>query len=218
MSDLKGPASDVFEMGLSALARGDVRLHEDCVRELRSRRTRNARELGEELAEEDASPRREPASERRPEGFTVDVGAVAEPVVLLTDGAIVEARTRLIQEAKQTLWLSTFTFTDTGRSLTRLLARRARDGVDVHLIVSYGRDKNTTSELLDELEHAGVHVHADEATHSKVVVVDDEQVLIGSANLNRSFRDLALLVSSRSLAREATRYLRTLTRRSSHGD
>lgn len=66
----------------------------------------------------------------------------------------------------------------------------------VRLVVSYGQDNDSTSELLDGLERADVEVHANESTHSKVVVADDLHVLVGSANLTRTrtYRDLAPIV------------------------
>lgn len=212
MADIMGSAAEVFDSGLKALRKGDLRTYRACVDELQTRRTRKARELAEELAEEGDHPRDEPAS-WQPQGFAVDLGRVTEPVTLLTDSAIVEARTRVVQAATRSLWLSTYTFVDKDRSLTRLLAKKARDGVRVTLFVSYGQDRNRTSELLDELARAGVDVHAEESTHSKVVVADDAEVLLGSANLNRTHRDLALHLRSASLAREITRYLEALAKR-----
>jgi hypothetical protein len=90
--------------------------------------------------------------------------------------------------------------------LIRTKARELRGRGGVHIVVSKGpASKVTTSKLLKRLEGDGVVVHRDHSSHSKCMVVDDEQVLIGSANVKSVFRDLVVHFTSRSLAREVSR-------------
>lgn len=65
-----------------------------------------------------------------PRGMAIAVGAVTEAAILVTDSAVVEERTRLVNAATTSLWLSTYTFRDSAIVHTSSCEEgsRGRDG------------------------------------------------------------------------------------------
>lgn len=180
-------AEELFRHGAAALRAGDRSKYNACLEELDGRKSRIAAELAEELAEEG-----DPVTSGdrvRPEGasLNVEVHDFAN-VALVTDATIVAHRFRMVSTASASIWLSTYQYADGDDALTRQLCAKARDGVAVRLFVSKGRAKNDdTRKQIVRLERGGVRVCAGKSTHSKCVVVDDTDVLIGSGTRRRPF-------------------------------
>lgn len=118
-------------------------------------------------------------------------------LLLLNDSFLHKRRTRLeqvrrLKMAAQRIWLATPYFVPVGR-VFRLLARQAKNGRDVRLMVPRKNDvwfmKWISRPLLNSLNKRGVRVfiYSPRFSHQKVFVADD-WICIGSTNLNhRSF-------------------------------
>lgn len=104
-----------------------------------------------------------------------------------------------IQEAKRYIYIETFRFTDdeVGESIAEKLIIKAREGVEVKLLVdSWGTRK---SRLFTKMEVAGISIRFfkeliisllffsknHERNHRKIVVIDDRISYIGSANFSK---------------------------------
>ncbi len=97
-----------------------------------------------------------------------------------------------LKKATQRIWLATPYFVPIGR-IFRLLARKAKKGIDVRLIIPEKNDiwimKWISLPLLRALAHKGVkiYVYRPRFSHQKVFIADD-WLCVGSTNLNhRSF-------------------------------
>jgi cardiolipin synthase len=118
-------------------------------------------------------------------------------LLLLNDSFLHKRRARLeqvsrLREAKTRVWLATPYFVPVG-NLYRLLVKRAKQGLDVRLIIPRKNDiwimKWMSAPLLKGLAKNGVKVFVYEPrfSHQKVFIADDF-ISIGSTNLNhRSF-------------------------------
>lgn len=118
-------------------------------------------------------------------------------LLLLNDSFLHKRRTRLahvtrIREARSRVWLATPYFVPVGH-IYRLLARRAKEGLDVRLIIPFKNDvwimKWMSVPLLKGLHKRGVKIfiYSPRFSHQKLFVADD-WISIGSTNLNhRSF-------------------------------
>ncbi len=155
-------------------------------------------------------------------------GARRRPAeVLLSDGhpyAYLRAVERRIALARTRVWVAMYVIyldgdpdaaasDDPAAGLLRALAAAAARGVEVSIVLDYGRNR-TTGEI--EEKHAiaqtwltahGVRVVLDElerTTHVKAVVVDDRWVVMGSHNWTRSAitsnREVSLLLDDPQLA------------------
>lgn len=199
-------ADELRKKGLAAIE-GKLRTTlNECLSELDSRSSQRAADVGEELRAK-AGPLAEAAKAMHPgKELRVDVGQLTH-VTLLTDDAIVGARTRLVEGAQEEIWLSSYIWR-AADPLTDVLCARARANVRVRVIISSGPGKSdVVRQHAKRLGEAGVRVYCDESSHSKCVVVDGRDVLIGSANVNSSHRDLSLLARSEPLAKEVRDYL-----------
>ena len=125
-----------------------------------------------------------------------------------------------IESARSSIYLTNPYFVPDG-AMTDALVRAARRGVDVRIITA-----GTVGSMLDRLVHKASQAHFGRALeagvkiseygpallHAKTMVVDDQWVSIGSANLdNRSFalnNELNLAFLDRSLAAQLTRVFR----------
>ena len=154
------------------------------------------------------------------------------PEVLLSDGhpfAYLRAVERRIALARARVWVAMYVIhldgdpdaaapDDPAPALLRALAAAAKRGVDVRIVLDYGRNRST-GEI--EPTHAvaqawlaahGVRVVLDElelTTHVKAVVVDERWVVLGSHNWTRSAitrnREVSLLFDDPALAAILTR-------------
>lgn len=114
-----------------------------------------------------------------------------------------------IHQANARVWLVTPYFVP-GEAARMALTSAARRGLDVRLVLPARADSRMVSaaakSYYDELLESGVRVfeYGPRMLHSKVLLVDDESCLLGSANFDhRSFRlnfELGLLLHDRALA------------------
>jgi phosphatidylserine/phosphatidylglycerophosphate/cardiolipin synthase-like enzyme len=154
------------------------------------------------------------------------------PAVLLKNQEYFTALTAAIDEAKSEIIMSFFLF-KTGvhknsypdRLLTHLV-QAVRRGVKVMLILenSGGNDHNldfANSQTKHLLEDKGVEIYFDsprKTTHTKLIVIDQRIVLLGSHNLTQSAlkynNEISILIDSPELAREARSYMLTIIKES----
>jgi len=123
----------------------------------------------------------------------------------------------MLNSARQRVWLTAGYFAPKEPLLTALQLA-ARRGVDVRLMVSEKSDHpmlvNVGRSYYEELLRFGVKIYEYEAgiSHAKVVLVDEEWLMVGSANFDvRSMRlnfELNALVRDRERAAELERMLR----------
>jgi cardiolipin synthase A/B len=125
-------------------------------------------------------------------------------------------------DARRRLWITTPYFVP-DEALLRALALAVRRGVDVRVVVPR-RSNHLTADLagasyLRELARAGgsIRCYTPEMLHAKLVLVDDDLVILGSANMDmRSLflnYELALVVSSAAVAAELARWMETVLER-----
>ncbi|WP_018128481.1 phospholipase D-like domain-containing protein [Balneola vulgaris] len=96
----------------------------------------------------------------------------------------------LVHIAKERIYICTAYFNPDAK-LVELLCERAREGVDVKIVIP-GRHTDQTSTTIiagDSFElllEAGVQIHYYQKTmmHAKIILVDDELACVGSANFN----------------------------------
>ena len=148
---------------------------------------------------------------------------------LLEDGNYFPALMRAVDGAKSEIVMSFFLFKTNGYRTSytdRLLAglvRAAKRGVRVRIILERGDD--TKGSLVDtsnretaaRLRQEGIDVAFDSprvTTHTKVAVIDERYILLGSHNLTNSAlkynHELSVFIDSPSLAGETLRYIKSL--------
>ena len=151
-------------------------------------------------------------------------------VVLLKNQEYFTALTAAIDEAKSEIIMSFFLFKAgvhknslPDRVLSRLV-RAARKGVKITVILekSGGNDRNLDAEnnrTKQFLEEKGIKVYFDslqKTTHTKLVVIDQRLVLLGSHNLTQSAlkynNEISLLIDRPDLAKEARTYMLEIIR------
>lgn len=195
--------ADVYKKAESAAKRSDTNVFEQCLRELGSRK-RGADLVDElqELRDELKTPHLPPALAK---GF--QAGDIEDLTVVADSDC--HRRLDMLRGAKRSIWLSTYTIKDGSGDLRKILGEKARRDVAVNVIASPGpiRPGGHAEEVLDDLRQARVRV-IEKTNHSKCVVVDEEYVMVGSANLqDRIYRDVGLQFRSRSVARVLIEYL-----------
>ncbi len=99
-----------------------------------------------------------------------------------------------IESAETRVWIATPYFVPDGRVLAALQLAALR-GVDVRILMPRKSDsilfKYVPYAYLDDLERAGgnVYLYEPDFAHQKVMLIDDDYAMVGSANMdNRSFR------------------------------
>lgn len=204
---------EILRDGLGAHRKGEGDVLEACLYELGHRTSRRAAAVEAELR---ALPPIKTAARARPRGVSKsgtprpDEGFVqraerGQSVEFLKDEQIKPRREELIREARRSVWLSSLTFPYA--ELVDVLAAKARGGVDVTLIVAERQVRGKHETDLQRLEKAGVECVFLESTHSKLLVIDDEYMMVGSANAHGGHRDACTLNRNRALAIEAVEYL-----------
>jgi cardiolipin synthase len=149
-------------------------------------------------------------------GSQVKSGNSIEP---LFDGVdSFAARKQLIENAKQTIHLQTFIFSDddTGRETAKLLCDAARRGVRVRVIYDALGTGRSGAALFDMMRAAGCEVRAygelskqpwtlNSRWHQKLLMVDSEQAIAGGMNIANeyAFGGSSKLVRSRGPQAEA---------------
>jgi cardiolipin synthase A/B len=139
------------------------------------------------------------------------------PAILITGGPdspkipVEKSLVALLNLARTRVWLTTGYFTPNEVVVTALQLCAMR-GVDVRLLISEKTDHPLMLRIgrsyYPELLSAGVRIfeYSHALNHTKAGVIDDEWLMVGSANLdNRSLRlnfEMNLLISQAKLARE----------------
>lgn len=125
-------------------------------------------------------------------------------VEIIFDGATVFAKLHeVIGRAKKTIHIEFYIFRNdaTGRALRDLLAKKAREGVTVRVLVDAWGTPRFTGSFSDPLREAGVHVAAflpsrfqpilaprlNFANHRKVVTIDEEIGFVGGMNVGDEY-------------------------------
>ena len=117
--------------------------------------------------------------------------------ILLDEKFLPEAK-RLVNEAKKSIYISTFkaelTTKPRGRRLLeffKLLAEKAAIGVDVRLLISkresYGHIPLTNLFAVREMKAGKVkvrHLRNDRLCHAKTIIIDEQVAILGSHNLS----------------------------------
>lgn len=196
--------AEVFEKAEAAARRSDKIEFDVCLHELQSRKR------GEELVEEldDLWEQRHARTSPLRVAQTVRASAL-EDFVLMTDDDC-HARLQMIRRARRSVWLSTYTLQDGRRELREALINQVRNDVDVDLIVHPRpiTPGGHTEEVVSDLQEGGVRMHIC-SSHSKCVVIDEEDVMLGSANLRDIVgQEVGVRFRSADIARQLIAYLR----------
>ena len=162
-------------------------------------------------------------------GYARDRFTTGNQLELLVDGPeFYPARQWMIQTARQTIDLVTFLWCDdsSGLRLARLLAEKARAGVRVRVIIDlyntkpheqvYRTLRDSGVELLEyNPVYWGLTRVLEHSLHEKMMIVDGEVALLGSANLcdeymvggpRQLWHDLEVKVEGPQVARMQARY------------
>lgn len=153
------------------------------------------------------------ASERQwlgkaPTHESIDVRSRAPHALVLLDEGFdsLAERLRLIDQARESIELEFFIYElDTAsRLVTQALARKARQGVTVRLLVDFARPVfKLAPHVASELATAGVQVRyyntaalvrffaANHRTHRKLLVVDRRVAIVGGRNIGDDYFDLS---------------------------
>jgi len=152
------------------------------------------------------------------------------PVVMLKNNDFLPALLKAIDEARDEIFISIFSFragvhkrSYPDRILLHL-GRAVKRGVDVKVVLE------STGKINDELsaqnrktkkmlEEQGIIVYLDspkKTTHTKLIVIDQRLVILGSHNWTQSAlkynNEISLLVESHKLAREVRDYILTIVK------
>jgi len=147
------------------------------------------------------------------------------PVVVLKNNDFFPALLKAIDEARDEIFISIFSFRAGVHKKSypdRILAhlgRAVKRGVNVKVVLE--NTGKTSDELSAQnrktkklLEEQGVVVYLDspkKTTHTKLIVIDQRLVILGSHNWTQSAlkynNEISLLVESQKLAREARDYI-----------
>lgn len=167
-------------------------------------------------------------------GKNAIVGSVNQgsgcPVVVLKNNDFLPVLLKAIDEARDEIFISIFSFRAGVHKRSypdRILAhlgRAVKRGVDVKVVLEI--TGKTSDELSAQnrktkklLEEQGVVVYLDspkKTTHTKLIVIDQRLVILGSHNWTQSAlkynNEISLLVESQELAREARDYIITIVK------
>lgn len=116
-----------------------------------------------------------------------------------------------IREAKQLICLQFYIFKDdeTGKALSDLLKRKAREGVKVYLLYDHFGSFGTPRKFWKEMSQEGVHIRASHPfkwtspfhyvhrDHRKLIVIDSKKAFTGGLNIANEYSGLHLRRRSR---------------------
>lgn len=147
-----------------------------------------------------------------PQPPTTAVSAVS--IELLNDRDYYPRLLDLISRANKSVYIMMYVFksdTDTIMRITDLLVRKAKQGLDVRVILENSIEDN--EDAYQQLKQGGVKVTYDSrsvTTHSKLVIIDGYVVLVGSHNFSYSAmmrnHEASVLVVSPEVAAMETEY------------
>jgi hypothetical protein len=143
-------------------------------------------------------------SHERPRAETSTREPFGDLLGVVKNAEIEPRREALIARAKHSIWVSSFT--PPSASLVDLLIRMARE-VWITLVLDRKTLRGPDYAACERLARAGVRVRLLENQHSKLVIVDQEYFMNGSANLKRVGVDIADVQRDRKKAREFIDYL-----------
>lgn len=146
------------------------------------------------------SPLRAPEMQARVDRITDAPRRDGCQVRLLPDGVqAFDIRYRMMAAAQRSINLQTYIFHDdeTGRRVADLLRSKAREGVDVRVIVDGIGSQDTASRLFDEMRADGVEVkefqplgslqRLNHRWHQKLLTVDDGAMVVGGMNVGSEY-------------------------------
>ena len=147
------------------------------------------------------------------------------PAVILTNENFLPALLKSIDEAQNEIFISIFSFKAGEHKnsypdrIVNHLAKAVKKGVKVYVILEKTQDKSdelniqnrTTGKLLEE---KGINVYFDspnKTTHTKLIVIDQRLVLLGSHNFTQSAlkynNEISVLLEGPDLANNARNYM-----------
>ena len=147
------------------------------------------------------------------------------PAVILTNENFLPALLKSIDEAQNEIFISIFSFkagehkNSYPDKIVNHLAKAVKKGVKVYVILEKTQDKldelniqnRTTGKLLEE---KGINVYFDspnKTTHTKLIVIDQRLVLLGSHNFTQSAlkynNEISVLLEGPDLANNARNYM-----------
>ena len=156
------------------------------------------------------------------------IGCLREPrVTWLADEAYFEALISHLTQAQQEIVISMFLFApgdhenNRATQVKQALIDAVKRGVQVRLFleVSDGEDFSTEANrgVAKELRRQGITVHFDspsQTTHTKLVIIDQRYVLLGSHNFTHSAlrhnHEASVLIESPKLAQQGLEYVRRI--------
>lgn len=115
----------------------------------------------------------------------------------------------MIDRAKRSVWMSSLTFPDS--ELVDALARKGRHIERVHLVVAERTVRDGHDKDLARLDRAGVDCKLLRSTHSKLLVIDENLVMVGSANAHHVHRDVCVVFRDARKAQELIEYMDRLS-------
>lgn len=136
-----------------------------------------------------------------------------------------------IQQARKSIWASSFAFKVTDKSgnairkLIKYLIAKAKQGVEVHLVLeqsNYHTNISTKNhQLAKQLRSNNIQVYFDSlenTQHSKVFVIDERYSFIGSHNMTHSAftrnHEISVMIESRQLSLKIINYLKRISQES----
>lgn len=151
-------------------------------------------------------------------------------VTLLANEAYFEALISQLARAKQEVVVSMFLFApgdhenNRANQVREALIEAAKRGVRVQLFLDISRDEEFSTEanrgVAQDLRRHGIIVHFDSpgrTTHTKLVVIDQRYLLLGSHNFTHSAlrhnNEVSVLIESPRLARQALAFLQRIAER-----
>ena len=200
-------AAELLRAGKDAFGNRDKQLLRECLRELECRSSRAAAAAEEELRALARSVGRS-----RTAGSNTD--DPIDAIALVKDTDIAYRRGSMIENAKRSIWLSSLTFPHS--DLVPLLADKARSRVSVAIVVAGRQVQARHDAEVRRLTAAGARCMFPASTHSKALVVDEELVLLGSANAHGGHRDLCVSFRDCKTAAEIIEYLDGLAPKRTH--
>lgn len=134
-------------------------------------------------------------------GFRIAVNDLND-AEFICDQEIDLTRIQMIKEARDTILVVTYVLL--GGLLTKALMKAADCGKRITAIVSQGRVKHHAAcrDAVAQLRRNGITCKHQQSIHTKLLICDNRDILIGSANWKPVFRDAALRFTSPELAKK----------------